>query len=122
MPETADAALITKLLRATRNGKITWEKTTTQDQFAASYAGKWTVAVDKSEDRDTGAEFYYLTITNAEGEEVLRIYNVSAKQLPQLFEQARRRSLKVDEAVSDLLKEIGEDGGEPEITDEDIPF
>jgi hypothetical protein len=119
MPEINDRDLIAKLLRATQAGKVSWQNTGTPDQFASSYGGRWTLAVDKSTDQ--GTDYYYLTITNSQGEEVLRIWDQTDNVLPKLFEQARRHALKVDEAIGDLMKEIGEAEG-PEISDEDIPF
>jgi hypothetical protein len=122
MPEITDAALIIKLLRGTRAGKLNWEKTATPDQYAASYGGKWTVTVDKSEDQETGGYIFYLSIGNSQGEEALRIWNMPNNKVSELFEQARRHALKVDEALSALLKEIDEDTDEPQVTDDDIPF
>src|SRR5215813_2271665 len=99
MPEITDANLISKLLRATKKKKIGWEITATKDRFAASYGGKWTLTVDKSPNEDTGSTDYYLTITDAEGQEVFRIWDQPNNDLPALFEQARRNALKVDEAL-----------------------
>jgi len=121
MPEINDKALIAKLLAATKSGKLNWQNTATADQFAASYGGRWTLTVDKSWNDEKGSTDYYLTITNSQGEEVLRIWDQPDNVLPTLFEQARRRALKVDEALEDLMKEIG-DVEDPEISDEDIPF
>jgi hypothetical protein len=121
MPDINDKALIARLLRATLAGKLNWENTATPDQFAASYGGRWTLTVDRSGNPGEEGPSFYLTITNAQGEEVLRIWGQRDNVLPKLFEQARRHALKVDEALGDLLKEIGEEEG-PEISDEDIPF
>jgi hypothetical protein len=121
MPDINDTDLIAKLLRATQAGKPGWESTSTPDAFAASYGGRWTLAVGKSENESQGSTDYYLTISNSQGEEILRIWDQPDNQLPKLFEQARRHALKVDEALSDLIKEIGEEHG-PQISDEDIPF
>ena len=122
MPDIRDAELIAKLLQATQNKKLAWEKTGAPDQFAASYGGKWTLTVDKSDDERGPGWDYYLSITNSSGEEVLRILDQPDNELPKLFEQARRYALRVDEALSDLIKEIGEKDEGPEISDEDIPF
>jgi|SRR5579863_2812161 len=120
MPDINDRELISKLLRATQAGKLSWETTAEPDRFAASYGGRWTITVDKTINNE-GASDFFLTITNAQGEEVLRIWDQPDNVLPKLFEQARRHALKVDEALGDLMKEIGELEG-PEISDEDIPF
>jgi hypothetical protein len=124
MPDINDKDLIASLLRATQAGKLGWESTSTPDRFAASYGGRWTLTVDKSTN-DNDDTYFYLTISNAQGEEILRIWGQRDNVLPKLFERARRHALRVDEALGDLIKEIGEDTGEdkgPEISDEDIPF
>jgi len=125
MPDINDTDLIARLLRATQAGKLSWESTGTPEQFSASYGGRWTLTVDKSVNDDRSVDCY-LTITNSQGEEVLRIWDQPDNYLPKLFEQARRHALKVDQALSDLIKEIGEDdlprSPGPEISDEDIPF
>ena len=111
MPEIRDFELVDKLIDATRNKKLAWEKTASADQYSTSYGGKWTLSVDLAHTRDE-SDFYFLTITNAEGEQVLRIYEANAPLLRDLFELARRQALKVDEALADLFKEI----------EGDIPF
>jgi hypothetical protein len=127
MPDITDAELITKLVQATDDGRLTWGKSEVKDQFAARYAGKWTLKIDKnfSPDPDTDEPYplYWLALYNAGGEEILKIQSSDEQQLDRLFELARRRALKVDEALSDLLKEIETDGGQKsDLTDEDIPF
>jgi hypothetical protein len=120
MPAMNDSELVSKLLDATDKRKIGWEKTAVGDRFAASYGGKWTLTVDRSTDEQDRTD-YYLTITNNEGDEILRILDRADNDLPTLFEKARRHALNVDEALNDLMKEIGEKA-QPEISDEDIPF
>lgn len=119
MPDMTDPELITKLLEATQRGKLNWEKTAIPDNFSVSYGGRWTLTVDKTFNDNTDRVEYYVAIANAEGEEVLRISGRQDNALPELFEQARRHALKIDQALSDLMKELA-DG--PEISDEDIPF
>lgn len=111
MPIT-DAELINKLVDSTARGQTNWQRTATEDQYAAAFGGKWTVTVDKSMDQHGDATFW-VAINNAEGQEILRIRGYDTERLPELFEMARRHALKVNEAIADLLKEID---------DADIPF
>jgi hypothetical protein len=123
MPDITDAELIDKLLQATGEGRVAWERADVQDRFVARYAGKWTLTIDRSSDPDNGYLAYWLALSNARGEEILKVYSSDEEQLGRLFELVRRRALKVDEALSDLLKEIETDGGQKgELSDEDIPF
>ena len=114
-----DQELVSKLIQATNEGRITWEKTSTVDRFAAKYAKKWTLTIDKAHDPDDPYERYWLALTNPEDEEILKIYPSEEIPFELLFELARRRALKVDEAMEDLLKEVSSD---EQIKDEDISF
>ncbi|HYW67757.1 MAG TPA: hypothetical protein VFB10_13700 [Candidatus Dormibacteraeota bacterium] len=120
MPDITDAELIIKLLQATDDGRIVWEKGEMPEQFTAKYAGKWSLTIDKSADPDNPYFHYWLSLSNAGGEEILRVYSSDEEQLDRLFELAKRRALKVDEALSDLLKVIETHNGGQK--DEDIPF
>jgi len=51
-------------------------------------------------------------LRNAAGEIILYIDDSDDERIARLHELARRRALKVDEAIADFLKEL----------DEDIPF
>jgi len=114
-----DEELISKLVEATREGRLRWTKTEVTDRFASRYAGKWSLTIDMSQEPDERFASYWLALSNAEGEEILKIYPSQDTPLHALFDLARRRALKIDEALEDLLKEI-----EPheQIKDEDIPF
>ena len=117
MPSITDRELVIKLLQATNDGRIKWDRADVNDRFAAKYADKWTLTVDRSEG---DYETFWLALSNAEGEEILRIYSSAEERVDRLFELARRQALRIDEALSDLLKEI--DGAHQQITDDDIPF
>jgi len=121
----SDQELLSLLLQATNEQRLAWQRTSGQDQFAAQYANKWTLTVVKSDHPDDPFSSYWLALSNADGDEILRIHSSQEPILGELFELARRRALKVDEALNDLLKEIAPEksgNGEIEISDEDIPF
>lgn len=120
MPNLTDAELISKLLEATDDRQVTWEKTDVPDRFVAKYADKWTLTIDRSPDPVSPYPSYWLSLSNARGEEILKILSSNEHDLDRLFELARRRALKVDEALSDLLKEI--ETHKDDHKDEDIPF
>lgn len=123
MPEISDPELVVRLLRATRSGKLGWEKTADPERFVASYGGKWSLTIEKTmafDDEGERSDAYSLTINNTEGEEILRIWDQPKNAVRELFEQARRHALKVNEALDDLMKAIGE--SREDVKDEDIPF
>ena len=75
MPNITDAELITKLVQATDDGRIKWGKSEMPDQFAAMYASKWTLTIDRSSAPDEPINYYWLSLSNAKGEEILRIHS-----------------------------------------------
>lgn len=105
MPPT-DAELVGKLMDASENGRVNWQKTAVTDQYAAAFGGKWTVTIDKS--TVDNEDYYWLSINNAEGEEILKIFGSEDKRVERLFEVARRHALRVNEAIKDLIKELDE--------------
>jgi hypothetical protein len=101
-----DAEFISKLMESTISGKVNWQPTGLQAQFAASFGGKWTILIDQAHDgRDAT---YYLILNNSEGDTVLRITEEDESRLAELFEMARRFALKVDSAIADIMKELDE--------------
>jgi hypothetical protein len=109
MPNITDSELILRLVQSTIERRLAWEKIEdVADRFAAKYAGKWTLTIDKSVETNERYPHYWLALSNAEGEEIMKIYSDNVGGVDELFELARRQALKVDEALSDLLKEIDE--------------
>ncbi|HXM50937.1 MAG TPA: hypothetical protein VN956_24045 [Pyrinomonadaceae bacterium] len=104
MPKITNAQIVDSLWTATENGRVDWQPTATKDQFAASFGGKWTVVIDKTEtDRD---DEFWLDVRDSEGQTIVRVAGATNPNIPDLFEMARRRGLKVDESLADFLKEI----------------
>lgn len=101
-----DNELLWKLIDASEKKRVKWEKTATTDQFAAAFGGKWTVVIDKGINA-VGDIHYWLSINNAEGEEILKIRD--DERLERLFELARRHALKVNDALEDLMKELDDE-------------
>src|SRR6266853_2988674 len=100
-----DTELVQKLLNATTAGKVDWEPTGVTDQFKCTFSGKWMVTIDKGTDGDTAKNYFWLTMLNAKGSQLMQLFSTDVPYLPELFELARRRSLKIDDAIADLLKE-----------------
>ena len=108
-----DAQLVERIIKATVENTIEWEKTATVDQFTSIYAGKWTLLIDKSPNPgNEDVSDYWLALSNAKGDELLRVYDSRVPRLYDLFELARRKALKVNEAVADFIKDL----------DDDVPF
>ena len=104
MASISDTELVYKVLEATEQERIDWQKTAVDAQYAATFGGKWTVLIDKSLD-SSKPDHFWLSLQNAEGETILEIRDDN--RLGHLFELARRHALKVNNAITDFLKELG---------------
>jgi hypothetical protein len=113
MPHISDQEFVTKVLAATLDGKIDWQPTAQYLHYSASYGGKWTILVTANWEGTIGqtAQPIYshaLTLNDSTGEQLLRIEDKDDQRIKELHELARRHALKVDEAISDFLKELDE--------------
>ena len=116
-------ALIKKLIDATDNGTIVWEKTSSKDEYQTKI-GQNGVNVGFFDPEDLANSFlimpngskpklhYYLNIINSEGIEVdseeREINDAGFDKLRTLYHEVRRKYLKVDETLDDILKNIPE--------------
>ena len=116
-------ALIKKLIDATDNGTIVWEKTSSKDEYQTKI-GQNGVNVGFFDPEDLANSFlimpngskpklhYYLNIINSEGIEVdseeREINDAGFEKLQTLYHEVRRKYLKVDETLDDILKNIPE--------------
>jgi hypothetical protein len=107
MARISNQELFNKLLVATEQERIDWQPTGVQDQFTASFGGKWTLIIDKSAAMPSRPN-YWIELRDSVGQEVLRLTTSDDNRLPELFEMARRYALKIDKAIIDLMKEIDE--------------
>jgi hypothetical protein len=94
------------LLGATRDGRVDWKETDTDDCYvmAASVAS---ITISKAND-----SYYILSFNSPSGSEMDSLSTgdegVSGQQiLVELYELARRRALNVDKAFDLLLREFG---------------
>ncbi len=104
MPEINDTELVTKLIERTQQGKVDWHPTSTKLQYTASFGGNYTVIVDKDFQQDK----FWLSIQNEEGVAIHQIFGSQDYRIPELFFAARRKALNVDQAITDILKDLGE--------------
>jgi hypothetical protein len=122
MATEKDFALVRFLLASTKDGRIKWEPTAKENQYASSFKGKYTVTVDKGRDRD-GDDLYWLSLIDSDGRELLSLYDAEVGgQISNLFYGAARASLDVDKAIDEIIGGSTEAAGGTEITDDDIPF
>ncbi len=103
MATTKDIQLIDHLLERTLAGQIDWQPTANQNQFTASFKGKYSLSVHQA------PESYncWLTMDDADGRRMHRITDHEYSRVDELYDAARRRAYKVDEAIDDILGAIG---------------
>lgn len=104
-----DSKFIETLVEATRAGRMKWETTAGDDEYATSFKGKFSVLTNKRSPDSYGvrvvdfAEREMLEYHGREDELGFRVWNL----IRDLFDLARRNALAVDEAIDDFIKEIG---------------
>jgi hypothetical protein len=119
MATEKDQALVQFLLRGTQGGRVKWEPTAVQEQYATSFKGKYTVTVDRGEQR-SGEPYFFLTLKDSDDRQLLELNDSQCRDVATLFFRAARASLNVDAAIDEI---IGEDAdAPPAIDDKDIPF
>jgi hypothetical protein len=112
MATEKDLAFVKFLAQQTKSDKVSWEPTAEDQQFTASFKGKYNVIVDKS--RRNLEDFYWLELQDANGNELLVINSDETNEIQGLFDTVQRKALNVDKALEEIMG--------AEIKDEDIPF
>lgn len=117
MPSEQMADLIQELNRLTEGGKLDWVETAEENSFVASFP-KYSATIAEVLDSDSwGNEYssYVLTIMDLNGKTLdsVRDRDYSADyevadgpirgEMRKLHDRARRKALRVDEALADLL-------------------
>lgn len=123
MIEEKYEALIKKLIKATDEGKIEWERTSSLNEFQTK-VGNNAVSIGFYDPEDivnmvlltaNGSRppmHYYMTLFNSDGVQVDNEErgrnDLGFSDLKKLFREVRRKYLKVDETLDDILNNIPE--------------
>jgi hypothetical protein len=117
MIDERNAQLVMRLHKNTRNKKILWEDTPTNQAFVAAFP-KYSVQIERKLRRD--AVDYVITIINDVGVPVddfsdvdlsTRFDNIAPERgwfefMNEIYEMARRQALGADEAIDAILGEL----------------
>lgn len=108
MATEKDIALAQHLMRLSKEGSLKWESTAATNEFTASIMGKYNILVRRgwaglSAVRYEGDPEYILTLTDNNGQELVRLTESDYIEVIQLFDLARRISLNVDAAIDEIL-------------------
>lgn len=101
--------LLDQLLEKTKRRTIAWEPTAIKDEFVATFRGKFSFTIRRTSNPDLEAWDYRITMRDQENREMFTLYDSTpdlARFLPELFEEARRTALKVDEALAEVLEDL----------------
>ena len=112
--------LINRLIKLTEENKVEWAETGEAQRFLAAFP-QYTVSISKKYAGQNWGEDYYeypISVSDASGKVLEEAsdsglvhaefpgYQSSQDAMKFLYEQARRKALKVDEALSDLLSSL----------------
>ena len=98
-----DYEFVQKLLQATERGQVDWHLAAVEKRFNAAVGGRWTVQVDE---HTTDPSIHYLTLRDSQGQELLSIGQWEHEAIPTLYEAARRRALKVNDALTEVIRDL----------------
>ena len=96
--------IVDRLLKKTTSRDLEWEKTANLGVFQVALTD-YTVLIEHIE-----AGMYILTIVDGDGiviEHVRPVDLAIGSELSQIYDGARRTALNVEEALNDLLEELG---------------
>lgn len=96
-----EVKLVDQLLDKTRRRNITWEPTAKNDEFVSALGGRVSFTVAAWRDRDA------LTMKDEFDRVLLTVESDSIPQVSELYAEARRVALKVDESLDDVLDQLG---------------
>lgn len=115
MPTESDKQLVSRLLQSTEAQQLDWEPTATANEFVTSFGGKYTVTVGDvyALVEGTPTLVSFASLKDARGETLISVNSSQFHAVADLHEAARRRAMKVDQAVADVLLELDKPKRQP---------
>ena len=104
MATDEEIKLVAQLLEKTRKRSITWEPTAKDDEFVSTLSGNVSFTVG------SWRETNILTMRDELGRVLVTIDSDSTVQVSELYAEARRQALKVDESLDSVLDQLGRMG------------
>jgi len=117
MDRTNQKKLVGTLIEGSKAGRLRWEPMSVEERFSVSLS-KGGIIIDYVQNREDGDDRYTVSVLNSYGvvvetftdadldrDEALGIRWFSEMQ--DLYDLARRKALKSDEVLNDLLQELG---------------
>ena len=104
MATDKEIKLVAQLLDKTKKRSITWEPTAKDDEFVSTLSGNVSFTVGSWRETDL------LTMRDELGRVLVTIDSDSTVQVSELYAEARRQALKVDESLDNVLDQLGRMG------------
>ena len=104
MATEKEIKLVAQLLEKTKKRSITWEPTAKDDEFVSTLSGNVSFTVGSWRETDL------LTMRDDLGRVLVTIDSDSTVQVSELYAEARRQALKVDESLDNVLDQLGRMG------------
>ena len=96
-----EVKLVDQLLNTTRRRRITWEPTAKSEEFVSTLGGHVSFTVGAWRDTEI------LTMRDELDRVLLTVESDSIPQVSELYAEARRVALKVDESLDNVLDQLG---------------
>jgi hypothetical protein len=104
MATDKEIKLVAQLLDKTKKRSLVWEPTAKDDEFVSTLSGNVSFTVGGWRETD------FLTMRDELGRVLLTIDSDSTIQVSELYAEARRQALKVDESLDTVLDQLGRMG------------
>jgi Icc-related predicted phosphoesterase len=135
MADKKIANLVNQLIEKSREGKVPWEKTISDDMFQATFSQGFSLQIFTRPSRDDLD--YVITILNESGETVEEFSDVDLSNwnfagvsgyqtLKEIHTIARRTAMGAERAIDAIMADLQDDTNDghlpSSLSDEDIPF
>jgi len=100
MATVKEIRLVEQLLDKTRKRILSWEPTAREDEFVSTLGGNVSFTVRWGEMSDV------LIMRDERDRVLLNVESQEIKDVSQLYVEARRQALKVDESLDDVLEQL----------------
>lgn len=130
MAELEFQALVNRLAERTAIGKVNWKPTASESEYVLYFKNN-ALSMRRGVD-DEDDEFVVFTLRNDAGKKIdeFRVWDSFGewRAVADMWASARRRALKLDEALEGLLMEIetkdiiGDEAGPKQENEDDLPF
>ena len=112
--------IIGKLVSKTKRGEVNWKKTSAGDKFLVSFK-EFSLLIGTYFDEQKGTDYVNFQLIDVAGKSIDTFLVSESDEdwgdlVFELYNSARRKALRIDEAIEVIGKELGVD------EDNDVPF